>query len=127
MFDSATRPGDFWTEVDGLDLEGEADVQHISNWSKSYSIDDLKKICIDKNYSGFTLGKEGTWAADGCWFKKVDYQLQSAMMGKNSKVDKHYFYTPPNGGPPLRQGTWTKHVNLDLPGRGDVAQYSNWK
>ena len=57
-------PNGEWTEVDGRDLEGEADVRQIKNWPANHSIDDLKKICKDSGYSGFTLGKDGTWAAN---------------------------------------------------------------
>ena len=49
------------------------------------------------------------------------------MLGKNEAIDKHYLYTPPNGGIPIKRGTWTKHPHYDLPGKGDVEQYRDWR
>ena len=53
-----------WTEVVGGDLPGEGDFEGgaISNWPLTYTFDELKNICKTNGYSGFLLGKDGTWA-----------------------------------------------------------------
>ena len=53
-------------------MVGVGECEHISDGKSKYSIDDLKKICIDKGYSGFgTKGSEPSF--DGVWFKKFGF------------------------------------------------------
>ena len=65
---------DEWTVIDGYDLN-EGNVESIHDWSTAYTLDEIKNICKTKGYSGFLVGKDGTYAEDVIWFKKVDYQL----------------------------------------------------
>jgi len=104
-------------------VDGEADVEYLLDWQATKTIADLKAYCVAKNYSGFTLCKDGE-----CNFKKVDYQLNSQMFTvKNTAyIKEHHFYTP-EGSPPMREGTWTEHADFDMPGYGDVEVFNDWK
>ena len=50
------------------------DIHHIGNWKDTHSIDELKKIAIDKGYSGFEL------ARGYAFFKKFDFKLEKKHM-----------------------------------------------
>ena len=55
--DIAVEDGPNWIKVPGYDIAGEGDVHHIGGWNAKYSISDLKKMVIEKGWSGVTLSK----------------------------------------------------------------------
>lgn len=85
-----------WLKVGpGLDIAGEGDVHHIADWAKEgKSIDDLKKMVIDKGWSGFAMGKAGSWASKGVWFKKVTYDFVPSKLRPNALVGTFYIHRP---------------------------------
>ena len=46
---------DMWEEYEDLDMCGQGDVQIEGDWKSKYSVDDLKKIVIEKGYSAVTV------------------------------------------------------------------------
>ena len=56
----AKPAGPNWTMVPGYDICGEGDVHSIPNWPAQHSLDDLKKMVIERGWSAFVLGKPGT-------------------------------------------------------------------
>merc|ERR550534_461039 len=59
-----------WEEHQNIDMCGQGDVEIISNWRASHSIEDLKRIVEKKGYSAISVGCFGHAA-----LKKFDYQL----------------------------------------------------
>ena len=60
-----------WYKVDGKDIAGQGDVEKIEDWPSKFKLDGLKGHVESRNYSAFTLGKDGTWASKIMFFKKV--------------------------------------------------------
>ena len=88
----AQQDGPKWVKVPGYDIAGQGDVHHIGQWSKKHSMDDLKNMVITKGWSGVTLGKAGTGAADNAWFKKVDWELTPDKTKLNPLVEAIWIY-----------------------------------
>ena len=72
-------------------MEGVGDCERITDGKSKHSIDDLKKICIDKGYSGFgTKGSEPSF--DGVWFKKFGFQLEKKHLAPCHDGEQRKFY-----------------------------------
>ena len=53
-------------------MVGVGECEQFSDGKSKHSIDDLKKICIDRGYSGFlTSGNEPSF--DGIWLRKFGF------------------------------------------------------
>ena len=75
-----------WFKVGGKDIAGQGDVEKIKNWPSRFTLDGLKGHVVSNNYSGFALGKDGTWVQKTVFFKKVDYRLTPAHTKPNKYV-----------------------------------------
>ena len=88
--DRAEKDGE-WTIVNGHDIAGEGDVHQIDNWKDGHTLDDLKKMVVQNNWSGFTLGKSGVIGIEGTvYFKNVNYPLVPSKTRVNSNVKAIY-------------------------------------
>jgi hypothetical protein len=68
---------------------------HIVQKSRSeFTLETLKLHAESKGYNGFTLGRDGTWAANEVFFKKVDYQLTSSRVTANPAADCIWIRVP---------------------------------
>lgn len=110
-----------------MDIGGEGDIHHISNWSDQHSFADLQKMVIDKGWSAVTLGKDGTGAARGAWFKKVAYKLTPALTRPNRSVHSIWIY---NGATPETKphtpARWQLVEGKDIAGQGDCGSIKGW-
>ena len=119
MPEELAETNDGWTMVRSYDIGGEGDVQQIHDWRDHHSLDDLKSMVIDNDWSGFTLGKKGTKVGNSVFFKKVDYSLVPNKTRLNAQwVDG--IYLRPIG------GKWDFFEGYDTPERGDCGEVENW-
>ena len=79
-----------------MDIPSEGDVRHIANWPTTHKFADLQKMVVDNGWSGVSLGKDGTAAARGAWFKSVAYPLKPGLTRPNGYIDSIWIYNPPN-------------------------------
>ena len=66
-----------WSELLNTNIAGK-ELDHIKNWKDKYTISDLKKLCLEKGYSGFILTPNtegGTWEE----YKDIDMSCQGDM------------------------------------------------
>ena len=69
-------------------MVGVGECEQFSDGKSKHSIDELKKICIDKGYSGFLMSS-GEPSFDGVQFKKFGFQLEKKHMAP-AHYDKEY-------------------------------------
>ena len=69
----AKPTGGHWTEHQNIDMCRQGDVEIIGDWRSKHSIEDLKKMVVDKGYSAVCVGSFGHAA-----LKKFDYQLEAS-------------------------------------------------
>ena len=102
------------------DIAGEGDVHQIHDWRDHHSLDELKEMVVEKEWSGFTLGKKGTNVGNTVFFKHVDYSLVPSKTRLNATwVDGIYIK--------LIGGKWDFYPDCDTPERGDCDQVENWE
>ena len=76
-----------WVRVPDRDIEGEGDVHVIKDWYKmGFRLAGLKELCIERGWSGLTIGAPDTPAAGAVFFKHVEYELteEKTKESKNS-------------------------------------------
>jgi isopentenyl phosphate kinase len=78
---------------------GQGDVNLIMNWKETHSIEDLKRIAEENNYSAFTVS-DGTPSFGHAAFKKFDYKLTKEHCKSMTTCCNHpcmiYIYNNPN-------------------------------
>ena len=95
-----------WQTVERKDIHvGGQDYIHIvQNWRSKSTLETLKLHAESKGYSGFSLGRDGTWAANKVFFKKVDYQLTSSRVTANPAADCIWIRVPVGQEAPSQAG-----------------------
>lgn len=120
-----------WKEYQNIDMCGQGDVEIIHDWRKKYSIDDLKRVVEEKNYSAVCVGSFGHAA-----LKKFDFQLDSShCKPSRGYTNSIYIFTPSNQRSrifeerPVIENSpgWSEHKNMDMCGQGDVEFIQNWR
>ena len=56
----AQADGANWTKVPGYDIAGEGDVHVIGDYPSKFSLAAMKDLVVQKGWSAFSLGKNGT-------------------------------------------------------------------
>ena len=62
-----------WEEYKNLDMSGQGDVDIIHDWKTKHSIDDLKRIAVEKGYSAFSVSVGESQSFGHCAFKNFGY------------------------------------------------------
>jgi len=75
-----------WEEHQNIDMCGKGDIEIISNWRASHSIEDLKRIVEKKGYSAISVGGFGHAA-----LKKFNYQLTSKHCARSRGYTNQLF------------------------------------
>ena len=75
----------FWFEAKECDLTGSGDVYN----EKAGSIEDMKKMIVEKGWSCVTIAKDGH-----AWFKKFHYSLNATHLHKNEHCVSTWIYNP---------------------------------
>ena len=88
-----TYLGGTWEKFDNLDMCGQGDVEIIEGWKGKYKVEDLQRMCEEKQYSGFSIGE-----FDHAALKKFKYQLKKSHCAPTSGyTNEFYLYTAPEG------------------------------
>ena len=122
-----------WSSHKNIDMCGQGDVMMISDWRKTHSVENLKKIAEQKGYSGFSVGSFGHAA-----FKSFNYQLKpSHCRPSKGYTNTIYIHAPeiPSKNTISSNARissyselgWKEHSNMDMCGQGDVEFIKNWR
>jgi len=74
-----------------MDMYGVGNIEKINNWKNTHSIDDLKKIAIDKGYSGFAVSN-GEPSFHEAYFKKYGFKLKKKHLAPIHDGEPMKFY-----------------------------------
>jgi hypothetical protein len=58
-----------------IDMCGQGDVEIIGDWKQNHTIEDLKRMCEEKNYSAFSVCSAGVPSFGHAALKKFDFKL----------------------------------------------------
>merc|ERR1712110_459788 len=74
---SEAAKGGVWTSYSNIDMCLQGDVEIIGEWKKKYSIEELKRMVEEKNYSCFTVSA-GQPSFGHATLKKFDFNVTPA-------------------------------------------------
>ncbi|CAD7925571.1 unnamed protein product [Amoebophrya sp. A120] len=103
------RPGGTWSEHLNIDMCFQGDVEMVKDWTKTHTIDDLRKIVEQKGYSAFTVSNGQPAAFSHAALKKFPFQLTPEHCKPTTYGCALHIYTPPmedqeNGGFLTKEG-----------------------
>lgn len=139
-----TSSGGYWKEYSNIDMCGLGDVELIHGWKSKMSIDDLKRKAEENNWSAISIGD-----FDFAAMKSFRYTLDASHCKPSpGYTNTLYIYTPSRSyaKPTLAEleieeerewrrladrcttgGSWTRHKNIDMCGKGDKELVQNWR
>jgi hypothetical protein len=107
-----------WESYTNLDMNGKGDVMTIKDWRDSYTLDTLKQMCVQMNFSAFSVSAGDPDLFKHVAFKKFPFELKKEHLRPHtdSEIDVNVIHIYRALTPFVEKipGTWSVHENMDL-------------